>query len=242
MSKSKIKENQDLEDLELEREEEAIEFEEVHKRGSSSERVSGSLQKNRTLIGGVVGAIIVIAGGYFVYDYMQSEKQAEAEKQIFRPFKAYESDSLDKAVNGSGQFPGLKKMAENYSGTPSGEVAQYMLGTAYLAQGKIKEGAEQVEGFSKPKDNMVSASAYSALGYAYEEQGKFEEAAQQYLKAAKIQENEHTSPEFLYMAAICYDEAKKKDQAIETFKELKRKFPLSEKGQQADKYITRLSQ
>ena len=242
MSKSKIKESQDPEELELGREEEAIEFEEVSARSSSSERVSGSLQKNRVLIGGIVGAIIVIAGGYLIFDYTKKEKQEEAEKQLFMPFKAYEADSLEKAIAGSGQFPGLKKMVEKYSGTPSGEASRYMLGTALLAQGKIKEGAEEIERFSKPKDNMVSASAYAALGYALEEQGKFEDAAQQYLKAARIQENEHTSPEFLFMAAICYDEAKKKDKAIELFKELKRKFPLSEKGQQADKYITLLSQ
>jgi TolA-binding protein len=241
MSKSKIQESQTTD--ELNPLDEAIEFEEVDpRRASSQERVSGSLQKNRVLIGGILGGLVLVVGGYFVYDYLQSEKQEEAEKQLFMPFKAYEKDSLAQAIAGSGQFPGVKRMAENYSGTPAGELATYMLGTAYLAQGKINEGASALKDFKKPKDNMVSASAYAALGYAYEEQGQFEEAAKQYLKAADVMPNEHTSPEFLHQAALCYLEAKNKDKAASIFRDLKRKYPLSEKGQQADKYLAQVSQ
>ncbi len=241
MSKSKIQESQTTD--ELNPTEEAIEFEEIDpRRGSSQERVSGSLQKNRVLIGGILGGIVLLVGGYFIYDYLQTQKQEEAEKQLFMPFKSYEKDSLAQAIGGTGQFPGLKRMAENYSGTQAGELAQYMLGTAYLAQGKIKEGASEIEDFRKPKDNLVSASAYSALGYAYEEQGQFEEAARYYLKAADVMPNEHTSPEFLHQAALCYLEANNKEKAASIFRDLKRKYPLSEKGQQADKYLAQVSQ
>jgi len=240
MSKSKIKESQDHDELDFEREED-IEFEPVRKRPGHDERINNSLQSNRVLIGGILGALLLGVGGYFIYDYIQREKQEEAEKQLFFSFKYYEQDSLAKAIEGNSQYPGLKKMVDKYDGTPAGELSQYMLGTAYLAQGKIKEGVSQLEDFKKKDDNMVTASAYSALAFAHEEQNQFSEAAEKYLKASRILENPQTSSEFLYQAARCFEEAKKKDKALETYTELLKKYPLTEKGQQAEKYIALLS-
>lgn len=241
MSSVKEKENM-AERIETDLEEEIIDFEEV---GSGSKpprdiKINRSIENNRNLLVGVGIGVLVVIGGYFGYkSYQESNEQKAVDDSIYA-FKFYEKDSLDKAIKGESGNKGLKKLVDDYSGTKTGNLARYMLGTTYLAQNKIKEGTEQLEAFNKGED-MVSATSYSALAYAYEEQGKFEDAANMYLKAGGIQENTTNTPDYMMQAARCYEEAKNTDKALGLYKEIKQKYPLSEAGQSVDKYIAKLS-
>ena len=53
--------------------------------------------------------------------------------------------------------------------------------------------------------------------------------------------DENNSAEYLFRAALLEETAGKTKDALELYKELKEKFPRTEKGYQADKYIYRLS-
>jgi TolA-binding protein len=56
-----------------------------------------------------------------------------------------------------------------------------------------------------------------------------------------IEKDESNSAEYLFRAATLQETIGKTKEALELYKELKEKFPKTEKGYQADKYINRLS-
>jgi TolA-binding protein len=200
---------------------------------------ASAVDKYKTIGIALVVGLVALIGGYFYYDYYSKEREKEAQEQAFYAAKYYMKDSLDKAINGTAAFPGLKKFVDEYGGTKAGNTAKYMLGTAYLSKGKIDDGLSQLESFDKG-DNLVSAQAYAAIGFAYEEKGNFGKAADMYIKASKALPNAVTSPEYMLSAARCYEEAKDNDKALSIYKELKQKYPLSDPGRQAEKYIAKL--
>ena len=89
---------------------------------------------------------------------------------------------------------------------------------------------------------QVQLLAYGNLGDAQSELNQKDEAIASYKKAASIFEtDEANSAEYLFRAALLSETTGKTKEALEIYKELKAKFPKTDKGFQADKYIYRLS-
>lgn len=232
-------------DLELEdefiEEEEAVSIDIPAFAGSDPESSASEFwEKYKTVIIGVFVGTVVLVGGYLFYQSQSESQETEAQEQMIQAFKWYEQDSLDKAIKGTSQNPGLEKFVDEYGSSKAGNMGKYMLGTAYLAKGKLDNGITQLEDFTTRED-MVSASACAALAYAYEEKNDFNAAANQYIKASEINQNTFTSPDFLFQAARCYELAKDNEKALKLYKDIKKKYPLSEAGRKADKYIAKLS-
>jgi hypothetical protein len=200
----------------------------------------GGIGKYRNILLGAAGALVLGVAGYFVLDYLNEQKDQEAKEQAIQAFKNYERDSLDKALKGTSQYPGLEQLAEEYSSTKTGRLAKYMLGTVLIAQGKKEEGVKYLQAFGD-NGTMVSATAYAAQAYVYEEQNEPRKAAQMWEKAAAIKENAFTTPDYLQQAARCYMDAGDNTSALALFKDIKKRFPNSEAGRNADKFIARLS-
>ena len=71
---------------------------------------------------------------------------------------------------------------------------------------------------------------------------KKEEAIDSYKKAASsFEKDENNSSEYLFRAALLSETTGKTKEALGLYKEIKEKFPKTDKGFQADKYIYRLS-
>jgi TolA-binding protein len=84
--------------------------------------------------------------------------------------------------------------------------------------------------------------AYGCLGDAYSELKKNNDAIDAYKKAASaFEKDDINSSEYLYRAALLSEVSGKNKEALELYKELKEKYPATEKGAQADKYIYRIS-
>lgn len=199
-----------------------------------------NFSKYRNIILGVAGVLVLVVAGYFVLDYLNEQKDQEAKEQAIQAFKNYERDSLDKALKGTSQYPGLEKIADEYGSTKTGKLAKYMLGTTLVSQGKSDEGMKYLESFGN-NGTMVSAVNYAAQAYVLEEKKEPRKAAQLWEKAAGIKENAFTTPEYLQQAARCYMDAGDNDAALAIFKDIKKRYPNSESGRNADKYIARLS-
>lgn len=199
------------------------------------------IQKYKNIILGVLAVIVVGSVGYFFYRSQLSKKNVEAMDVISPAIAYFESDSLNLAITGDGVNPGFESIAEDYSGTATGNLARFYLGVAYLQTGKPTEAIEQLEKFNI-QDNIASAAALGALGSAYEETGEYEKAASSFEEASGIPEkNIQTTPFFLNQAARNYETAGKNEKALKLYQEIKRKYPLSEEGQGVDKYIAKLS-
>jgi TolA-binding protein len=81
------------------------------------------------------------------------------------------------------------------------------------------------------------------LGDAYAELGKKEEAIAQYRKAGTMNEkDDFNSPEYLFRAGYLSETVNKTNEAIELYKQVKEKYPNSQRAYDIDKYLARLGE
>ena len=87
----------------------------------------------------------------------------------------------------------------------------------------------------------LQAFAYKLLGDTYGDLNKNEDAVEYYDKAGHcFQEDESQSAEALFRAGLKSEVMGKTDKAINYYKEIKEKFPRTDRGFQIDKYLARL--
>lgn len=192
----------------------------------------------KTLMIVVFGAIVVI-GGYFFYKKMViGPKEIEAQSAMFMAEKYFEQDSLQLAINGDGLNYGFIDIADEYSGTKSGNLAHYYLGICYRNTGEYEMAIEELESFSSD-DIMISTIALGAIGDCYMELNDIEKAISYYEKAANHNANNLTSPIYLFKAGIAYEDNQDYASANKKYNAIKADYPDSREAQTIDKYIAR---
>lgn len=200
------------------------------------------ISKNQNLILVGLGVIILLLGGWFFYRTLQQGQNEEAHAEMFRAIKYFEADSLNKALNGDGQYLGLLDVAEDYSGTGAANMANYYIGVIHAKQSDLNSAVEYLEKVNT-SDDMLSMATFMALGFAYEDLGDAGKAASYFEKAAATpDENESTTPTMLLHAGRNYEAAGQTGKALEVYQQIKDDYPLSSEGINIDKYIGRVSQ
>jgi tetratricopeptide (TPR) repeat protein len=198
------------------------------------------IETNQKIILIVVGSIIVIVLGFFGFKrFYLAPKEKEAQGQMFMAEKYFELDSLNKALNGDGNYLGFLDIIDQYGITKSADLAHYYAGICYLKKGDYENAIKQLKKFSAD-DAMVQPMATGAIGDAYMELKETEKALDYYLKAADQSKNDLTTPMLLMKAGWVYEELGKYDKALEIYKRVKNDFPRSDEGNEVDKYIGKM--
>ena len=139
-------------------------------------------------------------------------------------------------MNGSeGKF-GFLKIADEYSGTDAGNLANYYAGIAYLNTGKYTEAIDYLSKF-KSDDIVLGALAKGAIGDAYSQKNQPKEALDFYVKASQAAKNEFTTPRFLMKAGKTALALGNKADALKYFTEIKDVYDNTPEGQAVDAFI-----
>lgn len=199
-------------------------------------------QKNQKAIIGFLTVVALATVSYLLYQkFIAEPKQEEAANELFVAQQNFQkatedvtgtkSDSLYNLVlNGSeGKF-GAVKIADEYSGTAAGNIANYYAGIAYLNTKKYAEAVTSLEKF-KSDDIMLSALALGATGDAYAQQNKQKEALDFYLKAADANKNDFTRPRYLLKAGKTSFALGNKADALKYFTDIKDNYEASPEAQ-----------
>ncbi|MBK7214486.1 MAG: tetratricopeptide repeat protein [Bacteroidales bacterium] len=203
---------------------------------SKSEQFIEKHQKTLIII---IGAIIVIGLGIFAFQRLFIvPREKEAQGQMFMAQKYFEQDSLNKALNGDGNYVGFLSIIDDYSMTKASNLAKYYTGIIYLKQGKYEDAITYLGKFNG-KDELVGPMATGGIGDAYTELGQKEKALDYYLKAADQRENNMTTSLYLMRAAWTYEDLGKFDKALELYTKIQKEHPKSMESRDIDKYIER---
>ena len=188
--------------------------------------------KNQKIIIGLVAAAAIITIGYLAYQrFIAAPKQEDAANEMFLAQQNFQkatdgvaSDSLYKlSLNGSeGKF-GFLKIADEYSGTDAGNLANYYAGIAYLNTGKYTEAIDYLNKF-KSDDIVLGALAKGAIGDAYSQKNQPKEALENYVKAAESNKNDFTTPRFLLKAGKTALALGNKADALKYFTDIKENY------------------
>ena len=197
-------------------------------------------EQNKKNIGVVATVVLALAGAVLAYKLWWLPKQdAEAQALLFTAQQYFEKDSLDLALNGNATFTGLNEIAESYSGTKAGQLAEYMIGTSLLHKGQYEAAIEHLAKFTAD-DVVLSSVATGAIGDANMELNKVDEAIKYYLKAADLTTNNFTTPIYLKKAAMAYEDQAKYTDALNLYQRIQQEFPKTNEGREIEKYIARV--
>ena len=199
-----------------------------------------------------VAAIIVVIAGVFLYiSQISGPREEKASTALSKGQTYFNNEMFEQAVNGDGAgFVGFAKLADEYSGTKAGNLANLYAGLCYANLGKWAEAQKSLDAFSTEGDQMISPASQAALGDAYAHLNQLDKAVDAFKKAADMADskaeddtNNSLSPIFLIKAGEVLESQGKKDEALKIYQDIKKKYVNSMLLQSAeiDKYIERAS-
>lgn len=197
------------------------------------------IEKNWKKIAIALGAIIVIVAGFYIYRNHQADKELQAQKAIAAAQANFAQQQYEQALNGDGNTKGFLKVAAEFSGTKTGNLAKLYAGLAYAKTGKTDEAIKMLEDFDPQDDDMISPSALAALGNLYIQKGENEKGASLLVKAADKADNDAVSPTCLLQAGEVYESLGQKDKAVVLYNRIKKDYFRSPLANEIDKYIER---
>ncbi len=180
---------------------------------------------------GLVAAVVAFAGYRYYIDSQESAGQTALANVVYD----FETDSLGRALNGSGGNEGLLAIADGYSGTDAANLANLYAGIALMKEAKFDEAIDRLKSFSS-SDLLVQGRAHALVGDAYMEKNQAEEAISYYKKAADYKSNEFFTPVYLMKLGIAQEKAKQPKDALSTYDKIIEEYPLSAEITNAKKY------
>lgn len=208
---------------------------------SSLSKTEQFIEDNQRTLTIVIIVILAIVGGYLGYKkYVVGPAELEAQQQSFAAEQYFEKDSFRLALYGDGNAFGFEQIADEYSSTKAGNLANYYAGICQLNLGEYESAIEYLESFSTD-DKMVGPMALAAIGDAYCELQDFDKAAGYYEDAAALHVNDFTTPAILFKAGLVYEEKGDYAKALATYEKIKKEYPKSFEGNlsRIEKYIAR---
>lgn len=197
------------------------------------------INENQNKIITVVGAIIAVVVAFYAYNRVYLEPlEQEAHGQMFMAEQYFQKDSFNLALNGDGNYLGFLDIADEYSRTTAGNLAHYYAGISYLRTGAFNEAIEELKQYDGSGE-ILGAVALGAIGDAYMELNEVDKALNYYEKAISAGDNDFTSPVYLQKAGFASEKAGNYDKAIDYYTQVKEKYPTTNEGRNAEKYIAR---
>lgn len=198
------------------------------------------IKHKNTIIAAIAAIVIVILGSSMYSTYVSEPREKEAAEAIFVAENLFAAQQFEAALDGDGINLGLKEVAEEYSGTEAGNLANAYAGFALAQLGRYEEAIDYLKAFNG-SDKMVAPAAYGALGNCYAQTGDADAAIDYFKKAANAAKNNSISPYYLLQAGVIYEEQGKPAKALELYEEIKNEYPTSSIAiTEIDKYIGRV--
>ena len=136
------------------------------------------LVKYKNVIIGCVIAVIVIVAGVILYkNFYVAPRETKAQVALFKGQELFEQDQYEQALNGDsiGDFKGFLKVADEFSGTKSANLAKAYAGICYAHLNQYDKALKYLDEFNA-KDQMVAPSILAAAGNCYAQLGQMDKA------------------------------------------------------------------
>ncbi|OFX39953.1 MAG: hypothetical protein A2X08_17940 [Bacteroidetes bacterium GWA2_32_17] len=197
------------------------------------------IENNNKIIMIIIGAIVLIIGGYLGYKkFYIGPMEDEAHQEMFMAEQYFSKDSFNLALKGDAQYPGFITIIDQYGSTKAGNLSNYYAGVCYLNLGQFDKAIEYLSDYST-NDKLLYPVSQGAMGDACMELGKTEEALSYYKKAADEKPNEFTSPIYMMKAGFALEKLNKWEEALAIYERIEKEFNKTNEGRKIEKYITR---
>ena len=197
------------------------------------------IEDNKKSLSIIIGVIIVIIGGYLGFQkFIVEPQEKEAAEQMFMAEHYFETDSFNLALNGSAEYLGMLEIADEYSITKAGNLANYYAGMSYLNLGQFEDAIEYLKKFNSD-DEIIMTMAIAGIGDANMELGNTEDAISYYVKATERKPNKFVTPMMLMKLGLAYESTSNFEKALEVYEKIQQEYSKSNEGRNIRKYIAR---
>ncbi len=209
------------------------------------EQVEGALtrseefiEKNQKTIIAVIGAVVLVVIGYMAYNnYIVEPKSKAAIIEIAEAQYYFDVDSFSLALDGDGTNLGFLDIIEEYSSTPTGNLAYYYAGVCYARLGQFEKAIDYLNNF-KSDDINLAPVAIGLKGDCYLEMGNPKAALKAYKKAYAYK-NTLTAPIYLLKAGVVFEKEGNYQEALDAYNNIKDNYGSTNEGRIIDKQIAR---
>ena len=143
---------------------------------------------------------------------------------------------LNLGLEGADGKYGFVDIAESYSGTKAGNLANYYAGVSYLQLKQYDKAIEYLSKFNSD-DEMLGPISLGAIGDAFSDINQPKDALEYYEKAANKKDNEFTTPLYLFKAGEIAMNLKEFKKAEDFFTKIKENYSKSDQGRDIEKFI-----
>ena len=200
------------------------------------------IKNKKAILAAVVAIVVIIAGVVLYKTYVSGPNEVKASTAIAKGQEYFMTDNYEMALNGdSANFKGFAKLADEYSSTAAGNLANLYAGLCSAKLNKWEDAAKYLEKFDGADDQMISPAAEGALGNVYAHLNQLDKAVSHLKKAAEKADNNSLSPTFLIQAGEILESQGKNDEALKLYQTVKEKYFNSMAYQTIDGYIERVS-
>ena len=247
---SDLKEETSVDSNELnENTEETVETPSPRQIDPSLEGVQLFYEQNKKMVNYVGGGLLAIVAVFCFYKfYYLPDKEKEAANEMYWAQNFFERDSFNIALKGGvpvfapegqKQMLGFETIAEEYSMTKSGSLANYCAGICCLRTGKYDQAIEFLQKYDG-NDAIIAPIALGATGDAYMEKNQLDEAIKFYLKASEKSNNSFTTPMYLKKAGLAYELKSNYNEALNLYERIKKEYGRSEEGKEIERDIAKV--
>ena len=200
------------------------------------------LKYKKAIIATVVAIIVIIGGAVLYKTYISEPNEQKASTAIAKGQELFAQGLFQQALAGdSAGFKGFAKLADEYSSTDAGNLANLYAGLCNAQLGKWEDAAKYLEKYDGADDAMISPVAEGALGNVYAHLNQLDKAVSHLKKAAEKADNNSLSPTFLVQAGEILESQGKADEALKLYQQVKEKYFNSMMSSRIDEYIERVS-
>jgi predicted negative regulator of RcsB-dependent stress response len=183
----------------------------------------------------LVGGILALGLLFFLYrQFIWMPSNEKSNDGWWVAMNYIEKDSTDQAIKS------LEPFVKSYDGKTGGEIGQYLLATQYMKKGEFQKALGNLEGVDI-NDTYISVFATGLQGDCHSEMKNFEKAIEKYLEAAEANDNEMTTPMYLFKAGLHAEKLKKFDDATAYYTRIQDEYPSYASQKTIEKYIARSS-
>ena len=200
-------------------------------------------EKNSKMVVVAIVVIFALAAAIFGYKKVIVEpRMNKAQEMLFEAQYQFESQNADfaLALNGNENIPGFAQVVEQYGNTPAGNLARMYAAACSLRLGEFDQAQSYINSFKNVKGvpgEIINAMAAGIKGDIAVEKGDNAAAAKLFEQAAKVSENDFTTPMYLRKAALAYKAMGDEAKAEELMKVINEQYPASYDAREAIKLV-----
>ena len=210
---------------------------------SAQAQTENFFEKNSKMVVVAIVAIFALAALVFGYKKLIVEPRlTKAQEMLYEAQYRFEQQNADfaLALNGDASAPGFAQVVEQYGNTPAGNLAKMYAAACSLRLGDVAAAESYINSFSNVKGvpgQIINAMAAGIKGDIAVEKGDNAGAAKLFEQAAKVSENDFTTPMYLRKAALAYSAMGDAAKAEALLKTVSEQYPASYDAREATKLV-----